>query len=106
MFKSRLAEEENKWREEGDHQPQKKTMLENVRSQVLFKELEGKSKYIETLQKRLVNGRVKEQAQISGLQADLDKTEADLVKANEAHKVTKKQVQDLILNNIFGDDTK
>jgi hypothetical protein len=35
MFKSRLAEEENKWREEGDHQPQKKTMLENVRSQVL-----------------------------------------------------------------------
>jgi hypothetical protein len=63
---------------------------------VLFKELEGKSKYIETLQKRLVNGRAKEQAQISGLQADLDKTEADLVKANEAHKVTKKQVQDLM----------
>jgi hypothetical protein len=39
-------------REEGDHQPQKKTVLENVRSQVLFKELERKSQYTETLQKR------------------------------------------------------
>jgi hypothetical protein len=62
-------------------------MLENVRSQVLFKELERKSKCIETLRKRLVNGRAKEQAQISGLQTDLDKTEADLERANEAHKV-------------------
>jgi hypothetical protein len=26
MFKSRLAEEEIKWREEGGHQPQKKTI--------------------------------------------------------------------------------
>jgi hypothetical protein len=100
----------------------------------MFKELERKSKYIETLQKQLANGRAKEQAQISGLQADIDKTEADVERANEAHKVTKKHVKlgesffsqvdrpyrkyvnayvttasavaEAVLNNIFGDGSK
>jgi hypothetical protein len=79
LFTSRLAAKELEWSMKRK-QSQTEDVMEKIQMKVMFQDLQKKSAQIEVLKTRLENGRVREQAQIEGLQSDLDKTETELVK--------------------------